>query len=345
MAKSAPETPPLDPHRQLTLDQILGNEVVRRFLRRAWREGRLTQSLLFTGPQGVGKTTMAYALAREIVAEGGDPATHPRSLKIARGVHPDMIELTGKGSASAMILVKEIQEMEDRVATAPLESPRKFVLIDPADRMNESSANKLLKVLEEPPPNVIFMLVTSEPSRLLPTIRSRCAELRLEPATLDELAVWIKGHVRMDETKARLVASLAEGRPGQALALSKTGALEARGDLLDALDMIKSQGFAGIFAAAGRFLAAKTDLAETLLIAMTLLRDALVYKMRGEGILNQDLAERLAAFGEGRSEKGLLGSALVFERAAAEVAYFYTPASKAHFLECVMMDVGMAMRG
>lgn len=345
MAKAAPESPPPDPRRQLTLDQVLGNEGVRTFLRRAVRSGQLAQSLLFTGPQGVGKTTTAYALAREIVAEDGDPATHPRSLKIARGVHPDVIELTGKNTVSAMIPVDDIREMEDRAATAPLESPTKFVIIDPADKLNNSSANSLLKILEEPPPHVLFMLITSEPSRMLPTIRSRCAELRLEAVPLDELTEWLKKQARLDEVKARLVATLAEGRPGHALALAKAGTLEVRGDLLDALDMLRQHGFASIFAVANRFLAAKTDLQETLIVAMTLLRDALVLKTRGEGVLNLDLLDRLAAFGADRSPRGLLDAALHFERASAEVAYFYNPQSKAHFIECVMMAVGLALRG
>lgn len=346
MAKTAPDTPPLDPRRQFTLDQVLGNDELHRFLRRALQGGQLAQALLFTGPQGVGKTTTAWALAREIVAEGGDPAMHPRSLKIARGVHPDVIELTGKNTVSAMITVKEIADsgLEDRIATAPLESPRKFVLIDPVDRMNTYSANSLLKILEEPPPNVLFMLVTSEPSRLLPTIRSRCAELRLEAVPLEELAAWLMKVARLDEQKARLVAALAEGRPGHALALAKAGTLEVRAELLDALDLLRKTGFAALFAVASRFLSAKTEIQETLIVAMTLMRDALVLKMRGAGVLNQDLAERLAEFGGDRSARGLLAAALRFEQAAAEVPYFYNAQSKAHFIECVTMDVGMALR-
>lgn len=344
MAESTPKTPPPDPRRALTLDQVLGNDAVRLFLRRAWASGRLTQSLLFTGPSGVGKTTMAWALAREIVAEGEDPATSRRALKIARNVHPDILEITGKDSISSSIRVDDIRAIEDRANTAPMESPRKIILIEPADRMNESAANCLLKILEEPPPHLLFFLISSEPNRLLDTIRSRCTPIRLEPVPAIDLTAWLMKQNRMDEVKAHLVASLAEGRPGYALALAKAGLLEARGEILAALSLLLQHGFAAVFAVANRFLATKGNLEEVLIIAVTLLRDALVLKTRGEGLLNQDLAGPLADFAAKPSTEGLLEAARHLEEAATEAPWFYSVQAKTQFVECLITDIGRLLR-
>ena len=347
MAKKTTETstPLPDPRCARTLDQIIGNASVRAFLKRAWKSGKLPQSLLFYGPEGVGKTTTAWALARQIAAGDGDPATHPGALKIERGVHPDVIALTGAGSISATIKVDDVRAIEDRAATSALEAPRKMVLIRPADRMNEAAANCLLKILEEPPPHLVFLLITSEPNRLPTTIRSRCTPIGMEASATDELLPWLMREAGIAEERARLVAALAEGRPGWALRLAQTDILEARGRILEALSSLAKHGFAGVFGVADRLANAGGDLAQTLTMAMTLLRDALVLKTRGaEGILHRDLAEELETLAAGHSLAGLLAASERLERAAAESPYFYTPQARMHFMECVTTDVGRRLR-
>jgi DNA polymerase-3 subunit delta' len=341
----SPTTTPIDPRRTVTLDRFLGNEPVRAYLLRAWRRRQLPQALLISGPEGIGKTTLAWGLIRQIVAGDGDPATDPHALKVERGVHPDVIELTGKDSASSMILVGDVRAIEDRAWTAPLEAPRKVVLIAPADRMNESAANCLLKLLEEPPPNLVFLLVTSEPGRLLDTIRSRCASMPLEPVALEELASWLRERKHLDEERARLVAMLAEGRPGRALRLCEAGVLGRREALLQSLALLRAEGFAVLFQVADRFLDSEDDLSETLLMAMALLRDALTLKVRDEGLLNVDLREPLAALAQRCPDAGLLEAARRFEAAAHEAPYCYTPQARAHFVEVLLGDVGRMMRG
>lgn len=336
-----PEPPPPDPARQLTLDQLLGNEPVRAFLRRAWRDRRLPQALLLTGPAGVGKTTTAFALAREIVSDGGDPATHPRALKVARSVHPDIIEVK-PNSTSGMILIPDVRALEDRVATSPLESPRKIVLIEPADRMNESAANCLLKILEEPPGHIQFILISSEPSRIITTIRSRSSEFPLEPVPEEDLAKWLRVKKGVSEEQAALAAGLAEGRPGLALGLCDQDTLQRRRKILDSFQLLLDHGFAAVFRAADALVAG--DMAADLLIAVTLLRDALMIKTGGGRLLNRDLHNEIKALAEGRSAAGLLEAADRLHAASAEAPYFYAAQSRANFIESLLMDVGRLLR-
>ena len=326
--------------RSLTLDQVLGNEPARAYLGRAWEERRLPQALLLTGPAGIGKTTMAYALARRIVADGGDPATHPRSLKVARGVHPDLIPVS-PGGASGQIRIDEIRAVEDRTATAPLESPRKIVLIEPAEAMTTQAANCLLKLFEEPPPELLIILISAEPNRVLPTIRSRASEVRLEPVPGGDLVRWLMGRRPLGEAEAGLIAGLAEGRPGVALALCEGDAMGRRGRILEGLALLAREGFAGLFRAADALI--KADPGD-LLLAVTLLRDALLIRAESGAPLNRDLEAELAALAEGRSAEGLLEAAERLHGAAAEARYVYTPQAKALFIECLLIDVGRSLR-
>jgi DNA polymerase-3 subunit delta' len=334
----------IDPRRAVTLERFLGNDPVREYLARSWQQGQLPQALLISGPEGIGKTTLAYGLMRRIAAGPGDPETEHHAKKVERGTHPDMIAVTGKDSASAQILVGEIRELEERIHTAPLEASHKMALIEPADRMNASSANALLKVLEEPPPRLIFFLITSEPNRLLPTIRSRCASIELQPVAREPLTRWLVDRHKMSEESARLAALLAEGRPGRALRLGGEGILARRERLLATLGLLRAEGFAILFKAADGLLGAGGDLEETLLLAVALLRDALTLRLRGEGVLNSDLRSQLEALAGACSPEGLLESAQRIETASREARYFYTPQARAQFVEMLLIDVGRLLR-
>jgi hypothetical protein len=137
---------------------------------------------------------------------------------------------------------------------------------------------------------------------------------------------------------------LSEGRPGHALRLCDAGILDRRRRLLDGLLLLRAEGFAVLFTVADGFLRADGELSEALLMAMVLLRDALVLKVRSEGLLNQDLREPLEALSTQCDDESLLEASRRFESAAREAPYCYTPQSKAHFVEVLLADVGRLLR-
>ncbi len=166
---------------------------------RAWRDAlggeRMHHGWLIAGKAGLGKRDFAMAAARELVAEEGVPQP--------QGDHPDIITLTygpkdDKGEKAQAdgkpfelarsIRIKQIRAMQKRLVTRPTLGSRRAIIIDPADDMEKSAANALLKSLEEPPVGTFFLLVTHRPARLLPTIRSRCRTLRFPVLTDSQLA-------------------------------------------------------------------------------------------------------------------------------------------------------------
>ena len=156
---------------------------------RAWRAAmagqRMHHGWLLAGKSGLGKLDFAMAAARELVAQPGiteSPADHPDIVMVSYGPKDDKEERKRQNGKpfelSKVIRVREIRAMQRRLITRPTLGDRRVIIIQPADDMNVEAANALLKSLEEPPEGTFFILVTHRPSRLLPTIRSRCRMLR-----------------------------------------------------------------------------------------------------------------------------------------------------------------------
>jgi len=330
----------LDPDRQSTLDGILGHEAIRGYLREAIANGSLPQAILFTGPSGVGKKTLAWALAKEIVTNSGE---HPSgSGKISRGTHPDVRLLGNVGRISGQISVDEIRDLIEWAPVYPLEAPNKIAIITPADKLNLSAANALLKLLEEPPSHFILILITSDLSALLPTIRSRCTVLPLEGVPISELLPWLIGRAHADPEKLQLAADLAEGRPGFALSLLEGKGLENRKAILKELLTLKAHGFASVFGVAERLTTA--DLPQTLKTLLLLLRDALSLSLGVETILNRDLLSDLRPLVEGSSPRGILEAATLVESGVRESSELYNAQSKSHFMEVLIIGIGRELR-
>lgn len=344
MAVQLMDSSTLDTDRELVLSEVLGHERTREILGRMLGSGELPGALLFSGPEAVGKKTLAWALVREIVAAGGDAGTHPGSLKVVRGTHPDVRLYDQSQSPSGQILIGAIREIEDWTATAPLESPKKIVMIAPAEAMNVAAANALLKLLEEPPAHLQLILISSDPARLLPTIRSRCSALTLEPVAAKELGEWLTKRDAISVDRAELIVRLSEGRPGRAREIVDKDFLSSRLPILQELIVLKNHGFAAIFGVADRLRDAGGKPATLLATMVLLLRDAVIVQMGIDRVINFDLEEPLRELADGVSSEGLLGAAEAVEEGLRKVSGYYTPQAQAHFLELLVVDIGKELR-
>jgi DNA polymerase III subunit delta' len=243
-----------------------GQRSLASLLARSIGRDSLPPSLIFSGPSGAGMREMATAVAQAInclTPKTNDDSrdacgTCAACSRIARGVHPDVLVV--KPGDSGSIKVDQIRDLVDRAGFRPFEGRRRVVIVDDADMMMASSQNALLKTLEEPPPSSIFILVTTRPDMLLPTVQSRCPRLRFqstEHEAIDEDA--------RDVAKDVLAQAAATDDPGGRLEaakdlLAKTGAggrsdreqlashLHAMASLLRDVEVLSTRANAGVLA-------------------------------------------------------------------------------------------------
>jgi DNA polymerase-3 subunit delta' len=215
---------------------ILGHDrPIEQFLS-AWNSGSLHHAWLLAGPKGVGKALFAGEAATRVLAEAAGPAIalpgletpeeHPIARLMAAGSHPDMrslerLENPKTGNLYRNISVDQVRSLGDLFGSTPFMSPWRAVVIDSADDLEPSGANALLKMLEEPPANCLFLLVTHAPGRLLPTIRSRCRRLDFHALGDDAMTSVLEREApKLAPTERSRIVAMAGGSAGKALAFA-----------------------------------------------------------------------------------------------------------------------------
>lgn len=187
---------------------------VRDLLNAAVTSGRVSHAYLFVGAPGSGKTACAWALASAILCENGGDGSCDNCRRVARRAHPD-VHAYAPGSATGY-LVDQVRDIIADTGLAPIRATRKVYLITSADRLSASSANALLKTLEEPPQSAVFILIARTADSVLPTIRSRCQVVSFELMAPDAAVRSVSVHSGTSEQDARIALAVA-GSPERAV--------------------------------------------------------------------------------------------------------------------------------
>lgn len=204
----------------------------------AWASRKLHHAWLLAGPKGVGKASFAHAAARRVLADAAGPSgdlpgietedDHPIVKLVEAGSHPDMRRLerllNDKGNLNRSIKVDQIRELGEFLSLSAALSPWRVVVIDSVDELEPSGANALLKMLEEPPANTLFFLVSHAPGRLLPTIRSRCRRLDFQKLDDDAMTSILESRApEVSATERQRIVAMSFGSAGRALAFAELG--------------------------------------------------------------------------------------------------------------------------
>jgi DNA polymerase-3 subunit delta' len=302
-------------------DTLVGNERAKETLRRMLEQGRVPSALLFAGEEGLGKKLFALELARALncrsrrgvegcgvcaaCARIGHiqwPADEKDEYeKVIWTEHRD-VGLVAPYHRN--ILVKAVRDLERESNFRPVEGNARVFLIEHAESMNESASNALLKTLEEPPSTTHIVLISARPSALLPTIRSRCQNVRFAPLAADELEGYLVHKGKRAGEEARLAAQLSSGRPGVALRLNLDDYRQRRDAMFGVVEALASGGDRVRLLRAAEELgdAKNKDEYEPRLDALEILvRDLWLLSLGGADgrLVNGDLRERLARLAEG----------------------------------------------
>ncbi|MBX7246985.1 MAG: hypothetical protein K1X53_15920 [Candidatus Sumerlaeaceae bacterium] len=357
--------PVCDPS-QHSFDTIVGHDLAKSYLMRAYDAQVLPHALLFHGPRGLGKLSMAYALAKHVNAPSpSDLVQSEIRRKISDQVFADLLVVEPKGAAGQITLNGWKPGKDDPdglqyyrfVDSRPLEGSKKFLIFRRADRMNVALANFLLKLIEEPPSYLQVVLVTDRPNDLLVTIRSRCAPVKFSPLMASEMDAFAR--IAMPDAlthERQALVQLADGRPGMLRELLDSDTANLRGDVVKLMRKFQQFGFLSLFRVASELAnstgkptrgGASSESFESVLNALQAwLRDATISKA-----LPPDLATRLFVNGPEAAEISGYAKDTSLEALAGAVetlrrSYHYIPrqTDRNYVLELLLLRLGRAMK-
>lgn len=282
----------------MSWDGIVGHEKNLNVLQGLLTADRIPHALLFVGPEGVGKQLVSSVFAQGILCKDEErrPCGNcPSCRAVMNHTHPDLLIVQAEGQN---IKIDQIRQLQHQAGLAGHMGTRRICIIEDADRLNEQAGNSMLKLLEDPPADMVFILITAKPYVLLPTIVSRCSMLKFEPLSFAALtqALIARGY---NEAEAAVAARLGGGRLGVALTLLLPEGFSLRDKALSLLVGLNTTNIQQILNQAMAIEACEQEEVLALLrYVLLILRDVLLYQKCGELTLvyNIDIPDRLIFF-------------------------------------------------
>lgn len=307
-----PDQVPGAPHPRET-EQVFGHHAAIQEFLDAYQSDRLHHGWLISGPKGIGKATLAWSIARFLLATppqdddglfGAPPPPetldidpeHPVARRMLALSEPGLFLLrrtpTDKGDKFASeIRVGDVRKLKDFFNLSASDGGRRVVIVDCADEMNPNAANALLKLLEEPPERSYFLLIAHQPSRLLPTIRSRCRTLRLFPLGLDDLTPALnRTGADMTDEDIHALNGLTTGSVGEALRLHNLDGIALYSEILGILRTFPQLDHPRLLALANSCAGRGKEDRLDLLLTLT---DQICARLARRGVCGTDLAEEV----------------------------------------------------
>ncbi|MBU0994543.1 MAG: DNA polymerase III subunit delta' [Proteobacteria bacterium] len=280
-------------------DDLIDQKLPAQILSTLVRKGNAPHALLFSGIEGVGKKKAALTFAMAANCESNkEPCGVCRSCKkIKSAIHPDIIEIKPSGK---VIKIAQIRELIHVLSRKPYEALKRVIIIHDADAINTEAGNALLKVLEEPPDKTFFILITTQNGHVLPTIASRCQQIKFNPVSKKTIISHLVDKLGVPEEKALIIAQMADGNLPEAERMADlesgnhTNWLSLRDIIISGLDILNGQSTGQLLSFANRLFKKKDQVSTFLAIMKTCFRDIIIFKYAPEKIIFRDLSEKIA---------------------------------------------------
>jgi DNA polymerase-3 subunit delta' len=324
----------------MPFQEVIGHEKTLKIIRNALIQKSLPHAYLFYGIQGVGKFKVAISLAKALLCERLEAdfcGTCSACRRIEDGNHPDVYSVrpgvmrSGEGWCydpdNGMIVIDQIRDMQRWISLRSFEGGYRISIFDGAERMNSYAANALLKILEEPPPETLLILISPTKTQLLPTIVSRCQKIYYPPLSKDVLQKILRDREGKKEDNSYLLAALSDGSVGKAISMDVDWVGLERKQWIEKLISIEERRVSGGIVTLAEEMSKSPRLQDILESYCTWYRDLLIFKETGEAkrLLNPDMIDSISSLSEKRRAEDFISRVTYIQKARDDIGNRVNP--------------------